>query len=96
MDVAFERGRTDFEIELPVQFRDEPVEQMNRALIGLVHQRIRAGNQANPPIIEAERRNIGIVQPKVRTMGADIRQKSAWVANVQVAHCRGQDEDVPR
>ena len=86
----------DFEVELPVQFVNESVEQVNRALVGLVYQRIRAGNQADSRIIEAERLNIGIVQPKVWTMGADIRQKSARVAKVEVAHGSRQDEDVAR
>ena len=94
MNVAMECGGANPQIESLIEELDESMNEMIRGLVGPLYQWKRAVDRFHPGIAFPERSQIRIMLPQLGTSGPDIREKTARITSMQIAHRRRQHQDV--
>lgn len=95
VDVSLELRRLDNHSQLASQVLDEAVDEMMRGAVAAVDERVSAGDFLHVRA-RCESGDVGIVFPKRACAGLNIGLKHVGIAEMQIAHCGGQHDDITR
>ena len=96
MNVSLERRRLDADAELLAQEPREGVDEMIRALVAVMNERILALDRFHVRRVLRERREMRIVLPQAGARRAHVREEALRTSRVQIPHRRREHHEVAR
>ena len=94
VDVPVEEGGPEIQAQSRAEKFCEAMKTMKRDLVGAVDERVLAVDDLGLRVVFAQRREMRVVFPKLRTGGPDIGKKPSGMAAVQIADGGGQHDQI--
>lgn len=94
MQVSSESGWLDVDAQAFVEKVDESLNEMVRPMVGEVDQRILAIDDLDRAFVFAQRRQVGIILPKLGMHGTHVCHKLVGITRVQVPNSGSQHDRV--
>lgn len=94
VDVSLEGGRPDLKAQRVVQVINEAENEVIRALVAAVNQRILALNQLDIRSTLLQGSKMGVVLPEMRTRSANVSNELVGVAAMQITDRSSEHHDV--